>query len=133
MILAVLAAAALITVLSCQPPKPAPVEEAAPLDFPQFDPQPVVHPEWSHNASIYEVNIRQFSPGGTFAEFEEHLPRLKDLGVDILWFMPVHPIGVEQRKGTLGSYYSVKDYYGVNPEFGTLEEFRALVEKVHDK
>ncbi len=125
-------ALALALVLSCQPRQQVQVEQAAPLDFPQFDPQPVVHPLWSHNASIYEVNVRQYSPGGTFAEFEKHLPRLKEMGVDILWFMPVHPIGEEQRKGTLGSYYSVKDYYGVNPEFGTLDEFRALVERIHD-
>ena len=92
----------------------------------------VRHPEWSYNASIYEVNLRQFSPGGTFREFESHLPRLRDMGVGILWFMPIHPIGEKGRKGTLGSYYSVKDYYGVNPEFGTLDEFRALVAEIHD-
>jgi|GEM_PF-48719 len=92
----------------------------------------VRHPEWSYNAGIYEVNVRQFSPGGTFREFEAHLPRLRDMGVGILWFMPIHPIGEKNRKGTLGSYYSVKDYYGVNPEFGTLDEFRALVDKIHD-
>lgn len=121
----------LVTVISCQPPQQVQLEQVAPLDFPRFDPQPVVHPLWSHDASIYEVNVRQYSPGGTFAEFEKHLPRLKEMGVKILWFMPIHPIGEEHRKGKLGSYYSVKDYYGVNPEFGTLDEFRALVEKIH--
>ncbi len=90
------------------------------------------HPEWSKNASIYEVNIRQFTKEGTFKAFEEHLPRLKDLGVDILWLMPIHPIGELNRKGSVGSYYSVKDYYGVNPEFGTLEDFKALVNKIHE-
>ncbi|MFH1312313.1 MAG: alpha-amylase family glycosyl hydrolase [Candidatus Eisenbacteria bacterium] len=94
--------------------------------------QPVSHPEWSRNASIYEVNIRQYSPGGTFAEFEEHLPRLKDMGVDILWLMPIHPIGEQNRKGTLGSYYSVKDYRAVNPEFGTMADFEALVKRIHN-
>ena len=69
------------------------------------------HPEWSKNASIYEVNIRQYTPEGTFKAFEEHLPRLKELGVDILWLMPIHPIGEKNRKGSIGSYYSVKDYY----------------------
>jgi len=92
----------------------------------------VVHPRWSRDLAIYEVNVRQFSPEGTFEGFAEHLPRLKELGVGILWLMPIHPIGIENRKGTLGSYYSVRDYYGVNPEFGTPEEFRALVDRIHD-
>ena len=90
------------------------------------------HPEWSKNSSIYEVNIRQFTPEGTFKAFEAHLPRLKELGVDIIWLMPIHPIGALNRKGGKGSYYSVKDYYGVNPEFGTLKEFKQLVNKSHD-
>jgi cyclomaltodextrinase / maltogenic alpha-amylase / neopullulanase len=87
----------------------------------------VVHPEWSYNTSIYEVNVRQFSPEGTFKAVQNDLPRLKELGVGILWFMPIHPIGEVNRKGTLGSYYSVKDYFDVNPEFGTKEDFRNLV------
>ncbi len=91
----------------------------------------IKHPEWSKNATIYEVNLRQYTPEGTFKAFEAHLPRLKEMGIDIIWLMPIHPIGVEKRKGTLGSYYSVKDYYGVNPEFGTKEEFKALVAKIH--
>lgn len=91
----------------------------------------VVHPEWSLNATIYEVNVRQFTPEGTLKAFETHLPRLKELGVDILWFMPIHPIGVVNRKGSLGSYYSVRDYLGVNPEFGTLEDFKQVVAKAH--
>jgi len=91
-----------------------------------------VHAGWSKNASIYEVNIRQYTPEGTFEAFNEHLPRLKEMGVDILWLMPVHPIGVEKRKGTLGSYYSVKDYKGINPEFGDMEDFKALVNEIHE-
>ena len=91
----------------------------------------VKHPEWSKNANIYEVNIRQYTPEGTFTAFEKHLPRLKEMGVDILWFMPVHPIGEKNRKGTLGSYYSVKDYKAVNPEFGTLDDFKSVVEEAH--
>ncbi len=91
----------------------------------------VNHPEWCYNLSIYEVNVRQYSPGGTFREFEAHLPRLKEMGVGILWFMPIQPIGEKNRKGSLGSYYSVRDYYAVNPEFGTLDEFKALVGKIH--
>ncbi|RZJ67596.1 MAG: alpha-amlyase [Flavobacterium sp.] len=92
----------------------------------------VKHPDWSKNATIYEVNVRQFTPEGTFKAFESHLPRLKDLGVDIIWLMPIHPIGVEKRKGTLGSEYSVKDYFGVNPEFGNKEDFKHLVDKIHE-
>jgi cyclomaltodextrinase / maltogenic alpha-amylase / neopullulanase len=92
----------------------------------------LTHPEWSQNATIYEVNIRQFTPEGNFRAFEAHLPRLKAMGVDILWLMPIHPIGLKNRKGAMGSYYSVKDYYAVNPEFGTMEEFRSLVDKIHN-
>jgi len=91
----------------------------------------ITHPKWSKNATIYEVNLRQYTPEGTFKAFEAHLPRLKEMGIDIIWLMPIHPIGIEKRKGTLGSYYSVKDYYGVNPEFGTKGEFKALVAKIH--
>lgn len=91
----------------------------------------VSHPEWSKNASIYEVNIRQFTPEGTFNAFAPHLDRLQDLGVKILWFMPIQPIGELNRKGTLGSYYSIKDYTSINPEFGTLEDFKKLVEEIH--
>ena len=92
----------------------------------------VKHLEWSRNAVIYEVNTRQFTPEGTFEAFEAHLPRLKELGVDILWFMPIHPISETNRKGTLGSYYAVDDYKGVNPEFGTHEDFKRLVNKAHE-
>lgn len=100
-----------------------------------YTPKPYVeleHPEWSKNAVIYELNIRQYTPEGTFRAFAEHLPRLKDMGVDILWLMPIHPIGEKNRKGTLGSYYAVKDYYGINPEFGTMKDFKKLVKQIHD-
>ena len=92
----------------------------------------IIHPEWSQKAVIYEVNVRQYTPEGTFKAFERHLPRLKAMGVDILWLMPINPIGIQNRKGTLGSYYSVKDYLGINPEYGTLDEFRELVKNAHD-
>lgn len=92
----------------------------------------VKHPEWSKNATIYEVNIRQYTPEGTFKAFEAHLPRLKDMGIDIIWLMPVNPIGEKNRKGTLGSGYSVKDYYSVNAEFGTMDDFKTLVKKIHN-
>lgn len=91
----------------------------------------VVHPEWSKNANIYEVNIRQYSKEGTFNAFTKDLPRLKEMGVDILWLMPIHPIGEINRKGTLGSYYSVLDYKGVNPKFGTEADFQNLVDEAH--
>jgi len=89
-------------------------------------------PAWSIQKSIYEVNLRQYTQQGTFKAFEKHLPRLKEMGVDILWFMPIHPIGQENRKGSMGSYYSVKDYLAVNPELGKLEDFTNLVDKIHD-
>jgi len=92
----------------------------------------VIHPEWTKDVTLYEVNVRQFTEEGTFKAFENHLPRLKKLGVDVIWFMPIHPIGVVNRKGELGSYYSVKDYMDVNPEFGTLDELKSLVSKAHD-
>lgn len=90
------------------------------------------YPEWAKNAVIYEVNIRQYSQEGTFKAFDEQLPRLKELGVDILWFMPIHPIGEKARKGTLGSYYAVRDYKAVNPEFGTAADFKETVKKAHE-
>jgi glycosidase len=95
------------------------------------------YPDWAKNAVIYEVNTRQFSPEGTFKAFETSLPRIKELGVDILWFMPIHPIGEKNRKfpagakTSLGSYYSVRDYKGINPEFGSETDFKALVTKAH--
>ncbi|AWI27297.1 alpha-amlyase [Flavobacterium pallidum] len=91
----------------------------------------IKHPDWTKNATIYEVNIRQYTREGTFKAFESHLPRLKAMGIDIIWLMPIHPIGVEKRKGTLGSEYSVRDYFGVNPEFGTEADFKHLVDKIH--
>ena len=88
--------------------------------------------EWAKDKTIYEVNLRQFSEEGTFNKFSEDLERIKDMGMDILWFMPIHPISVERRKEGLGSYYSVADYRGVNPEHGTLEDFKNLVNKAHE-
>lgn len=89
------------------------------------------HPEWSKNATIYEVNVRQYTPEGTFKSFETHLATLKELGIDIIWLMPINPIGEKNRKGTMGSYYSVKDYYGINSQLGSKEDFIALVNKIH--
>jgi cyclomaltodextrinase len=119
----------------------------------QNDPEPVMsqvnHVEWSKDAIIYEVNIRQYSPEGTFKAIEKDLPRLKELGVDILWLMPVFPISEMNRKATqslmieeiknpaerkqyLGSYYASSDYCAVNPEYGTTEDFRSLVNAIHE-
>lgn len=92
----------------------------------------VNHPDWSRNAVIYEVNVRQSTPEGTFEAFLPQIPRLKDLGVDILWFMPIHPISEDGRKGKLGSYYAVRDYKGVNPEFGNIDDFRKVVKAAHE-
>lgn len=89
-------------------------------------------PEWSKNANIYEVNVRQYTPEGTINAFEEHLPRLKELGVDILWLMPIHPIGKEKRKGGLGSPYSIVDYKAFNQDYGTDADFKNFVDKAHE-
>jgi glycosidase len=86
---------------------------------------------WAHTTNIYEVNIRQYTPEGSFNAFARELPRLRDMGVETLWCMPITPIGVEKRLGTLGSYYAASDYTAVNPEFGSLDDFRALVKQAH--
>ncbi len=99
-----------------------------------WQPEPystIHHPEWSREAVLYQINTRQFTPEGTFAAAERQLPRLKALGVDVLWLMPIHPIGIKNRKGTLGSPYSVRDYYDVNPELGTKTDFRHFVDAAH--
>lgn len=104
-------------------------------DVNPYQPKPFVslsHPEWSKNATIYQINTRQFTAEGTFRAAEQHLPRLKELGAVILWLMPIHPIGEKNRKGTLGSPYAVKDYLGVNPEFGTLDDLKHFVHAAHE-
>lgn len=98
----------------------------------QFPPKnPPTHPAWTRNAVIYEVNTRQYSQEGSFKAIEKDLPRLKALGVDILWLMPVHPIGKENRKGGLGSPYSVQDYRAVSADYGTMADFKSLVNAAH--
>lgn len=87
--------------------------------------------DWITNTNIYEVNIRQYTAEGSFNGFAGSLPRLKDMGVDVLWFMPIHPIGKTNRKGTLGSYYSISDFKGVNPEFGSPADLKKLIKQVH--
>jgi len=88
--------------------------------------------EWTKDAVIYEVNVRQYTEEGTFVAFSEYLQELKDMGINTLWFMPIHPISETKRSGTLGSYYSITDYREVNPEFGTKEDFKNLVDKAHE-
>ena len=97
-----------------------------------YDNQITFSDQFLSSAVIYEANIRQFTQQGTFAEFQKHIPHLKSLGVDIIWLMPIHPIGELKRKGGLGSYYSIKDYRGVNPEFGNLDDFKKLIYAIHD-
>lgn len=89
-------------------------------------------PDFMKTAVLYEVNLRQYTESGTINEFSEHLDTLKEMGINTLWFMPIHPISVTNRSGKLGSYYSVSDYRDVNPEFGTREDFKALVDKAHE-
>jgi len=96
------------------------------------DPIRLTHPEWCRDAVIYQVNTRQFTPEGTLRAAAEHLGRLAELGVTIIWLMPVHEIGVLRRKGTLGSPYAVRDYYSVSAELGTLDDLRHFVRRAHD-
>lgn len=90
--------------------------------------QPV---DWSFDTNIYEVNLRQYTPEGTFNSFAKELPRLKEMGVEVLWFMPITPISIKKRLGSLGSYYACSDYTATNPEFGTVEDFKNLVAAAH--
>lgn len=88
---------------------------------------------WTDTSVVYELNVRQFTPEGTFAAAQCQLPRLKELGVDIIWLMPIYPIGELERKGSLGSYYAIRDYCDVNPEFGTLNDFYVFLAEAHDQ
>ena len=132
-----------IFIFSCGPNKPKGGSEIKPLVETK-----VKHPDWAKDAVIYEVNIRQHTPEGTFKAFTQDLPRLKELGVDILWLMPIFPIGEKFMKAdqftlveeldnpseiekVLGSYYAIKDFNTVNPEFGSEEDFKELMDAVH--
>ena len=108
-----------------------PSRPAAAATKPSTDPS--FHPAWSKNAVIYEVNVRQYTPEGTLSALRSHIPRLKALGVDILWLMPVQPIGMKNRKGNLGSYYAISDYTAVNRELGTPGDFKAVVDAAHSQ
>jgi alpha-amylase len=89
--------------------------------------------DWRHTTSIYEVNTRQYTLEGSFEAFRKHIPRLQEMGIGTLWFMPVTPISVVGRKGSLGSYYACSDYLSVNPEFGTMDDFKGIVRDAHDR
>ena len=91
------------------------------------------HPSWIMQGNVYEVNLRQYTPEGTLVAFEKHMDRLKDMGVQTLWFMPVNPIGKVDRKGALGSYYAVSSYTAFNPEYGTVDDWKAFVKLAHEK
>jgi glycosidase len=118
--------ALILTTTSCH--KKEAVANASVLDSIDYEKKV---PEWASHANIYEVNVRQYTPEGTFKAFQQHLPRLKQMGVEILWLMPINPIGEKNRKGSLGSYYSVKNYTAVNPEFGTEADLKNLVAEAH--
>jgi glycosidase len=87
--------------------------------------------DWAHTTNIYEVNLRQYTAEGTFNAFVKELPRLKDMGVKTLWFMPLTPIAQKNKKGSLGSYYACSDYSAINPEFGTMDDFKQLMNTAH--
>lgn len=87
--------------------------------------------EWKHTTNIYEVNVRQYTKEGTFRVFEKEMPRLKNMGVKTLWFMPITPIAQQNKKGSLGSPYAASDYTSINPEFGTMDDFKHLVNEAH--
>ena len=88
-------------------------------------------PEWLPSAVIYEANLRQGTPTRDLKGLQRRLPALRDMGVDVVWLMPIHPISVAERKGKLGSYYAVQDYKKVNPEFGTMEDLKEFVRTAH--
>jgi alpha-amylase len=91
------------------------------------------HPAWIMQGNLYEVNVRQYTKEGTFKAFEKHLDRLRDMGVQTLWFMPINPISKVDRKGKLGSYYAVSSYMEINPEFGNMADWKHLVNTAHEK
>lgn len=101
------------------------------LKSPYYGKHAIESADWVKDACIYSVYLRSFSKEGNFAGLEKRVPELKELGATVLWLMPIHPVGMKNRKGTLGSPYAVRDYYGINPEFGTMEDFKNLLATVH--
>jgi len=100
-------------------------------EAPLATPQPRKSPDWLRSAVVYEIFERNFSKEGHFNSITGRLDELKDLGVDILWLMPIHPIGEKLKKGSLGSPYSVRDFYAINPEYGTTNDFKRMIEEAH--
>lgn len=125
LVVATIAALILIFVSSCRE-KPAAVQTVT-----ENWEKPRV-PDWHKNATIYEVNLRHYTKENTFKSFEAQIPRLKEMGIDILWFMPINPVSVKNRKGELGSPYSIGDYYKTNPDYGTMDDFKSMVKAIHD-
>ncbi len=119
---------ALFVFASCKS-KPSATNETSATDTSKV----FAHPDWIMQGNIYEVNIRQYTQEGTFMAFEASLDRLKEMGVQTLWFMPVTPISKTDIKGTLGSYYAVADYTAINPEYGNLNDWKHLVNTAHEK
>ncbi|MES2893944.1 MAG: alpha-amylase family glycosyl hydrolase [Bacteroidota bacterium] len=103
---------------------PEPTNDSTTMTFKKAD--------WINNTDVYEVNLRQYSQEGTFNAFLKELPRLKDMGVSTLWFMPITPIAQKNKKGSLGSQYACSDYTAINPEFGTLDDFKSFVKQAHE-
>jgi glycosidase len=115
----------LIACISCSVPKQVNTTNGKKMQ------QKAMAPEWIKTTNVYEVNLRQYTPEGTINAFAKHLPRLKEMGVHTLWFMPVTPISQKEKKGSMGSYYAASDYTAINPEFGTLDDFKNLVASAH--
>lgn len=120
------AAALCLLAATALPAQPAATDPYQPRPYVQ-----IAHPDWTKDATIYQLNTRQFTPEGTLRAAQAQLPRLKALGIGIVWLMPIHPIGEKHRKGSLGSPYSVRDYRAVNPELGTHDDLKAFVRAAH--
>lgn len=97
------------------------------IEIPSIEQKPITQ----KNRVIYELNLRNHTEKGDFKSAQEDLVRLKELGVDIIWLMPIHPIGEIKRNGSLGSPYSIKDYKAINPDFGTEQDFKDFMAKAH--
>jgi cyclomaltodextrinase len=106
-------------------------QTSAPRDFSKDTARPVR--DWVRDGVIYEIYPRAFSQEGTFKGITAQLDRLKDVGVTIIWLMPIHPIGQEKKKGTIGSPYAVRDYYGINPVYGTKDDLKKLINEAHGR
>lgn len=123
----ILGAGALLLLIGCNS-LPTPVEGSRPSDVVQ---ETHLEPQWIQEGLVYELFVRDFTPEGTFRAIIPRLEEIRELGVETIWLMPIHPIGEEERKGRLGSPYSIRDYYTVDPAYGSEADFQALVDAVH--